>query len=146
MINAMEQAGTGEFDVKKMMADYMENGCLENIIDMFKHDETLYSFVGDLLTDERMRVRIGAIALLEELKKEEPAKTKRSLPSILPLLNDQNPVARGDAAYLLGIIGDESVIPHLLVTLNDEDPNVRLIAKEAIDDIRNASHPLQTTG
>ncbi len=146
MINAMEQAGAGEFDVKKMMADYMENGCLENIIDMFKHDDNLYAFVGDLLTDERMRVRIGAIALLEELKKEEPERTRKSLPFILPLLKDQNTVARGDAAYLLGIIGDESVIPDLEGVLNDENPNVRLIAKEAIDDIRNAPHPLHAAG
>ena len=146
MIIAMEQAGAGEFDVAKMIAEYMENGCLENIIDMFKHDETLYTFVGDLLTDERMRVRIGTIALLEELKKKDPEKTKKSLPSILPLLNDQNPVARGDAAYSLGIVGDESIMPRLEVTLNDEDPNVRLIAKEAIDDIRNAPDPLLAVG
>ena len=55
---------------KKMIADYMEGGYLDNIIDMFKHDKSLYEYIGDLMTDERMRVRIGATALMEELRKE----------------------------------------------------------------------------
>jgi len=65
----MEPEKAEEFDLKKMLADYMENGLLENIIDMFKHDISLYEYVSDLMTDERMRVRIGTIALLETLKK-----------------------------------------------------------------------------
>ncbi len=141
----MEQSGIEIFEMKKMIADYMEKGYLENIIDMFKHDESLYAFVGDLLTDERMRVRIGVIALLEALKKVEPEKVKKVVPLILALLNDENPVIRGDAAYLLGLIGDENVIPLLKELLNDEDANVRLIVKEAIDDIHGTSHKIETS-
>ena len=63
IIAVMEQADTEAFDMKKMIADYMENGLLDNIIDMFKRDDSLYAYVGDLLTDERMRVRIGITAL-----------------------------------------------------------------------------------
>ena len=132
----MEQTRTETFDVKKMIADYMESGCLDNIIDMFRHDESLYAYAGDLLTDDRMRVRIGVIALLETLKKEEPEKVKKAVPPILPLLKDQNPVVRGDAAYLLGIIGDKNAIPFLKEIENAEDVNVRLIVKEALDDIQ----------
>ena len=130
----MEKAAE-PFDLKKMLADYMENGLLENIIDMFKHDESLYQYVGDLLTDERMRVRIGASALLETLKKEDPENIMKGLPPIIPLLRDQNPVVRGDAAYLLGLIGDESIIPLLKELTNDENVNVATIAKEAIEEL-----------
>lgn len=139
----MEQIGAETSDIKKMIADYMENGCLENIIDMFKHDEGLYAYVGDLLTDERMRVRIGIVALLETLKSEYPEKVKKSLPHILPLLKNQNPVVRGDAAYLLGIIGDKSAILVLEEILKDEDANVGLIVKEAIDDLQKTLDPVR---
>lgn len=132
----MEQMDNETFDQKKMIADYMENGCLENIVDMFKHDETLYAYVADLLTDERMRVRIGTIALMETLKKEDAEKVRKAVPPILPLLKSENSVTRGDAAYLLGIIGDTSVVPFLEEIMNDEDANVRLIAEEAADDIQ----------
>ena len=135
----MERTGTETSDMNKMIADYMENGCLDNIIDMFKHDKSLYGCVRDLMTDERMRVRIGVIALLETLKKEDPENVKKAIPSILPLLKDQNPVARGDAAYLLGLIGNEDTIPFLEEIIDDEDVNVRMISEEAISDIRSDS-------
>jgi len=54
-----------------MIADYMEKGFLENIIDMFKHDKGLYPLIGELMTDERMRVRLGISALVETLAKED---------------------------------------------------------------------------
>jgi HEAT repeat protein len=135
----MERTPTETFDLKKMIADYMENGCLDNIIDMFKSDKTLYEYVADLLTDERMRVRIGTVALLETLRKENSEDTKKVVPCVIRLLKDQNPVVRGDAAYLLGIIGDKSIIPFLTEIINDEDNNVRMIVREAIDDIRSNS-------
>jgi HEAT repeat protein len=123
-------------DPKKMIADYMEGGYLDNIIDMFKHDESLYECVGYLMTDERMRVRIGTTALIETLRAESE-NVEKAVPYILPLLRDENPVTRGDAAYLLGVIGDKDTIPYLEEMLNDKDSNVSLIAKEAIDDIKS---------
>jgi HEAT repeat protein len=123
-------------DLKKMIGDYMEGGYLDNIIDMFKHDESLYEYVGYLMTDERMRVRIGVTALIETLR-EDSGNVGKAVPYIVPLLKNENPVMRGDAAYLLGIIGDKDAIPYLEEMLNDEDGNVSLIAKEAIDDIKS---------
>jgi len=39
-----------------MIADFMQKGFLENMIDMFKHDTSLYSITGDLLRDERRKL------------------------------------------------------------------------------------------
>jgi hypothetical protein len=137
-LSSMEQSGAETFDTKKMIAEYMENGCLENIIDMFKHDRSLYGLVTDLMTDERMRVRIGTVALLETLHKDDPQNIERAIPLVVRLLKDGNPLTRGDAAYVLGLIGDEKAIPHLEALKNDEDSNVRMIAKEAIEDIQSS--------
>lgn len=135
----MEPQEQKDFDLKKMIADYMENGLLDNIIDMYKHDKSLYEYIGYLMSDERMRVRIGATALIETMKDEDPENVSKALPSILPLLNTQDPVTRGDIAYLLGVIGDKDTIPYLNELLNDEDMNVRTIAQEAIGDIQKGS-------
>jgi HEAT repeat protein len=133
----MRQTGADTMDMKKMIADYMENGCLDNIVDMFRHEKDLYEYIGYLMTDERLRVRIGTTALIEILRKEDPGNILKAVHSILPLLGDQNPVIRGDAAYLLGIIGDQDTIPYLEERKNDEDANVRVIAEEAIEDIKS---------
>jgi HEAT repeat protein len=137
LLFCMEPVKAEEFDLKKMIADYMENGLLENIIDMFKHDKSLYTYIIDLMTDERMRVRIGAIALLETLKKEDPQNIGKAIQSITPLLKDQNPLIRGDTVYVLGLIGDQSTITLLDEIANDADAGVRVIVKEAIHDIQS---------
>ncbi len=135
----MEPIDTEHFDIKSMIADYMEKGFLDNIIDMFKHDSSLYAYIGNLMTDERLVVRIGILALVETLKTEDPGNLSKAMPSVLPLLKDQNPVVKGDAAYLLGMIGNKSTIPFLREVEYDEDANVRIIAKEAIEEIESNS-------
>jgi HEAT repeat protein len=126
-------------DVKTIIADYMEKGFLENIIDMFKHNVSLYAYIGDLIKDERLVVRIGVSALIDTLTHEEPENISRAIPFILPLLKDQKSFLRSDAAYFLGMIGHKDVLPFLREAANDEDENVRIIAKEAIEEIESKS-------
>ena len=121
--------------MKTMIADYMEQGFLENIIDMFKHDKGLYPLIGELMKDDRMRVRLGITALMETLAKDDPDNVTGSLPGIALLLRNENPTLRGDAANLLGIIGRNDVIPLLLEAADDENPGVREIVREAIEEI-----------
>ncbi len=114
----------------------MEAGFLENIIDMFRHDSSLYSLVGDLIQDERVRVRMGVTAMMEELKVRDPGNISRAVSSLLPLLDHEEDFVRGDAVNLLGIAGGESALPFLEKALTDKNPNVRLIAREAIEETR----------
>lgn len=45
-----------DFDVKTMITDYMEKGFLENMIDMFRHDKSLYKLIGNLIAEIRQIV------------------------------------------------------------------------------------------
>lgn len=119
-----------------MIADYMEKGFLENIVDMFKHDRSLSPLIADLMRDERMRVRLGISALVETLAEEDRASITNAIPGIVDLLRNENPTIRGDAAYLLGIIGHREVIPFLTEAADDDNPGVRQIVREAIEEIR----------
>lgn len=119
----------------EMIADYMEQGFLENIIDMFKHDRTLYSIIGNLLADERGRVRLGTVALIEELKKDYEDEIIKVIPDIARNLRSQNPTIRGDSAYLLGIIGHKDALPYLMDASDDKNPMVRQVIEESIESI-----------
>ncbi|RJR19619.1 MAG: HEAT repeat domain-containing protein [Nitrospiraceae bacterium] len=122
----------------KMIVDHMENGFLENIVDLFKHDKSYFPFIGTMLGDERMGVRIGTMALVETLKTQDLENVLIAVPGIARLLKDQSPNIRGDAAYLLGIIGHENGLPYLNEALNDEDLLVRETVEEAISAIKEA--------
>jgi HEAT repeat protein len=122
-------------DLVQLIADHMENGFLENIIDMFRHDSSLYQLTASLIQDERVRVRIGITALMEELKNLDPENISGAIPVLLPLLDHAEPFVRGDSANLLGIIGDRNTLSYLEKMLADENENVRLIAKEAIEEM-----------
>lgn len=115
----------------------MEDGFLENIVDMFKHDKSLYSLLGNLLGDERSRVRIGTIALVETLQEEDRDNIIEAIPGIAGLLKDPHPTIRGDAAYLLSIIGHRDALPFLESASSDDNEAVREAVHEAIEEIKN---------
>ena len=115
-----------------MVADYMGNGMLENIISMFRQDESYYSMIPDLIVDERIRVRLGTTALVEELAKEKPGSFAKIIPEIAALLENENPTVRGDAANLLAIISLPQCMPVFEKYRNDSNPDIREIIEEAI--------------
>ena len=125
-------------DTLKMIADYMDGGFLDNIIDMFKHDKNYFPYIGTLLGDERMAVRIGATALVETFKDMDPGNVLKSIPGVVKLLKDPSSVIRGDAAYMLCIIGHKDALPFLEEALNDENDLVRETVEEAIEEIRGS--------
>ncbi|MGO9953243.1 MAG: HEAT repeat domain-containing protein [Dissulfurispiraceae bacterium] len=124
-----------EDELKTMVLDYMDDGYLENIIDMFRHDEALYPLVIDMISDERVRVRLGAVALVEELVRTDREPFVRLIPDIARLLDDTNPTRRGDAAYLLGLIRHVDALPFLLKMQTDDNVFVREIISDAVHDI-----------
>ena len=91
------------------------------------------------MTDERMRVRIGTIALLETLKKEDPQNMGRPSSPISPSFKRPKSAyqRRYCVCYVLGLIGDQSTIPLLNEIANNTDAGVRVIVKEAIHDIQS---------
>lgn len=130
-----DHEGTSD-ELRSLIADHMEAGFLENIIDMFRHDSSLYDLVGELIQDERVRVRMGVTAMMEELKIRDGYNISRAVEPLLPLLCHEEDFVRGDALNLLAIAGGKCVIPFLEEALTDKNPNIRLIAGEAIEEIR----------
>lgn len=72
-----------------------------------------------------------------------PEKLEDAVPGVAGLLNNSNAAIRGDAAFLLGIIGSRKSLPFLNDTVNDENELVREIVEDSISTI-NASSPSHT--
>ena len=121
-----------DIDMQQVISDFLELGHVENIVAMFKQDRSLYNLTGDLLRDERYTVRLGIAVLFEELADIHPMEIPLAIPSLLSLLQEQNPILRGEAATILGIIGSRDALKQLKKLEDDPDPQVREIIADII--------------
>lgn len=117
------------------VADFLEKGLLENLVILFRGDPGLYPLLAELLQDERIAVRIGTSALVESLAEEGPDHASRAASVLLPLLDSPSANVRGDAAYLLGMVGGAEALARLGELSDDSDGNVREAAAEAVESI-----------
>ncbi|MBU1568039.1 MAG: HEAT repeat domain-containing protein [Proteobacteria bacterium] len=113
-----------DHDLKLVIADFLDQGHVDNIIAMFLREPKYYAWTGDILRDERFSVRLGISVLFEELLQIQPEKLELAIPSLAELLTAGEPLLRGEAISLLGIIGSESAL--CLVRNRHDDPDLRV--------------------
>ncbi len=125
-------------ETRSMLIEYMGKGFLENIIALMKQDTSAIRFIGAMLGDDAIVVRLGTTALVEELVKDRRKVLVAAVPGLVELLGHKNPTIRGDAANVLGIIGHASALGPLRELADDDNPAVREIAREAMREIEGA--------
>jgi glutaredoxin len=90
----------------------------------------------ELLSDHDWSVRLGMMVVLEEIGTHRPQLARRACPFLITLLSHPEPNRRGDAAFLLGLIGDAKVLAGLEPLAEDKSPEVAEAAREAIKRVR----------
>ena len=123
-------------ELKKVIADFLEMGHVDNIFEMFRQDARYYSWAGELLDDERFAVRLGISVLFEELKAHCPDDIHLAVPSLCRTLDAAPPHVRGDAVGVLGIIGTDAALEAVRTALQDESPQVREVAGDVLEEAR----------
>lgn len=122
----------GERGMADAFHDLLKTGDLRQVLDLVaaEHDRlaALLTIVGN--PEASINVRLGAGAALEEYA-GEPA-----LQSLVPALGELSAHAdarvRADACHYLGLARSEAARPWLTARLEDEDRDVREIAREAL--------------
>lgn len=117
-----------------MLAEYMESGFLDNIIDMFRAEPGLFEHLPGLIADERGRVRLGTAALVETLRADFGSDMEAQLDGVSAALSNPNPTIRADAAYLLELVGGPKAKGLLDEALAREgNQTVRAVLSDALD-------------
>lgn len=120
-------------ELKSVIADFLEMGHIDNIVAMFRQDPRYYSWSGDILKDQRFNVRLGMAVLFEELKTIQPTELETALDSLLPLLDAEEPLYRGEAVSLLGIINSPKAREAIEQKRNDPSPQVREMVRLVLE-------------
>ncbi len=129
-----QTAEVSDEELLKVIADFLEMGHVENIVEMFKQDSRYYEWVGQLLTDERFAVRLGVSVLFEYLIEERPDDVELAIPSLSDVLKHETPWVRGEAISVLSIIGTAPATAIIQTMADDPDPQVA----EMVQDILTA--------
>ncbi len=98
-----------------------------------------HASLGRLMVAGGFQERLGLIMLTEEALETDPHCMDGALPRLLPLLTSEDVSLRGDLADLLGKIGAPGARKALEALLNDANEDVREIADEALDELREPS-------
>ena len=114
----------------------VKEGDAEKLAGMMVADGDIYGVALELLADPDWSVRMGMMVVLEEVAQLSPDLVERVYPYLLELLEHDDANQRGDMAYLLGLIGNASVIHRLEMLQNDKNPEVAEAAIEAVGNIR----------
>jgi glutaredoxin len=114
----------------------VKEGDADKLAGMMVADEDVYGGALELLNDPDWSVRMGMMVVLEEVAERSPALVQRVYPYLVDLLDHGDAIQRGDTAYLLGLIGNVSVLEPLRKLLKDSDPEVAEAAFEAVQRIQ----------
>ncbi|VAW53471.1 hypothetical protein MNBD_GAMMA05-389 [hydrothermal vent metagenome] len=101
-----------------------------------RHPETLNNII-DLMADAdaKINVRLGVGVIIEELAESEKFKTV--IPRLIEYLSHADARVRGDACHYLSLTKDRSYVTIIEKMLADESEEVREIAQDSLDDLRN---------
>lgn len=98
---------------------------LENVIELMADPEA------------KINVRLGVGVMIEEMAETEAFKA--IVPRLIDYLSAKDSRVRGDACHYLSLTKDVSVIPLIKKLLSDESDEVREIAQDSLDDLREVT-------
>ena len=120
-------------ELLKVIADFLEMGHVQNIVEMFKQETRYYEWVGQLLSDERFAVRLGVSVLFEYLIEERPDDIRLAIPSLARALTHETTWVRGEAVSVLSIIGSQEAMSLIKSMEQDPDPQVADMARDILN-------------
>lgn len=121
-------------ETRKVVADFLEMGHVENIVAMYRQDPSCYDWTGELLTDERFAVRLGVSVLFEYLRDERPDQVALAIPSLARQMESPHPWVRGEVVSVLGIIGTDEALALVERAVDDPDSQVAAVARDILEE------------
>ncbi len=111
----------------------LTNGTLEDLLPTLIEKPDAIRALPKLLQEQEISLHMSVLRIVEELTVTHHDLACLMGPSLCELLRNDQPQIRGDAAYAIGLLGDECFKEVLRNCLGDPDPDVRETIEEAIE-------------
>ena len=126
---------TSDSGISHYLGYLLENGKLGNAIEWLEQGRATLQDVIPLLSnpDTKLNVRIGIGAIMETY--EDTATIREIIPDLIGLIQHSHTTIRTDVCHYLSLTHSNDVIEPLTAMLADEDQQVRLTAKESLEEL-----------
>lgn len=135
LVEWVKKAAIGQYDADVYKA-ILKEARAEKLVNRFAKEKEIPKDFLDLLVDPEWPSRLGAMVVLESLVEIAPRLIEKAIPRLLDFLRIADERNKGDVLFLLGLIGDETVLPKLQDIASIEESLLREIAIEAINSIK----------
>jgi thioredoxin-like negative regulator of GroEL len=122
------------------ISDYLEEVLSEGNIEyanklIQRYPQALESVIKLMAdTEAKINVRLGVGVIIEDMAESEAFKTV--VPALIEYLSSEDARIRGDACHYLSLTKDSSCIPVIEKLLSDDSEEVREIAQDSLDSLR----------
>jgi hypothetical protein len=123
LVDWIQKVGTSQFLEQLYRNDLLEKR-MESALKRLRNRPQDIRFLADLLKAEEFSIKLGAMAIFEQLTEEAPQLQGLILESLLPLLRNGSDQLVGDTAYLIGLLQDERKTAVLTSLLTHPNPEV----------------------
>ena len=117
------------------IAELLNGQSLSKVQELFRKNPSYLDYSADFMADERMRVRLAATSILEDLSAVIPEQIAPVVFLLIPLLQHPNHLVRGDAANLIAILDGKNRKEILKAMEDDPDPQVREVIRDILQDL-----------
>lgn len=119
----------------------LERGKLAKAIEWIEQSNVSLKAVIPILADPdaKMNVRLGIGAILEHF--EDRQAIREIAPELIALLSDAHPAVRTDVCHYLSLTHASDAIAALKMMLDDDDEQVRQVARESIEVLEDSLGP-----
>jgi hypothetical protein len=139
LMDWLEKAASKNHGAALYRNDLLEKRMAEALNRLKDHPEDIPLIAG-LMQGEEFGIKIGAMALVEQIIEEAPNLQLAVLQSLRPLLKGSSEQVAGDAAYLIGLLQIPEKIPVLEGLLGHPNPELVEIAREGLADPFKSEH------
>lgn len=135
VVEAMTQRDPAELSAD-VLEGMLKAGNGSELIDMMLAREMIFPGLIDLLTRDKIFVRVGAMMVMEEIAHKRKEIAAQVTEPLWGRFFEADDAVQGDILHVLGEIGDETLLPRLeRILAGDYDKEVKEAAREAIEKI-----------
>lgn len=135
VVEAMTQRDPAELSAD-VLEGMLKAGNGSELIEMMLAREMIFPGLIDLLTRDKIFVRVGAMMVMEEIAHKRKEIAAQVTEPLWGRFFEADDAVQGDILHVLGEIGDETLLPRLeRILAGDYDKEVKEAAREAIEKI-----------